>query len=131
MGSRRAGRSRLFRYEVHSWCGGSISDFSEAVQSPTRLSSDEAVCRRLLAVVPSVPHPVWGRDDDGTGEMWNSNSVTSWSLERVGLDAGTIRPPSGGRAPGWTAGVVLARRQRAHDEVALHDGTNEGLRSRG
>ena len=131
VGMRWAGRSHLFSYEVHSWRGGSISDISEAVQSPTRLSSDEAVCRCLLAVLPSVPHPVWGRDHDGTGGMWNSNSVTSWALERVGLDAGTIRPPSGGRAPGWTAGVVLARRQRARDEAAFHGDTyDDGLRSK-
>ena len=110
VGSRLAGRSRLFRYEVHCWYGGSIADVAEAVGSPTRLSSDERTCRRLLATLPSVPTPVWGRDELGTGEMWNSNSVTAWSLARSGLDPLAVGPPAGGRAPGWSAGVVAARR---------------------
>jgi hypothetical protein len=40
--------------------------------------------------------------------MWNSNSVVAWLLERSGHDA-DLRPPGGGRAPGWAAGVALAR----------------------
>jgi hypothetical protein len=31
----------------------------------------------------------------------------------VGLDADTITPPDGGRAPGWDAGIVVARRAGA------------------
>jgi hypothetical protein len=45
--------------------------------------------------------------------MWNSNSLISWLVVRAGLDDGTVRPPAGGRAPGWRAGVVVARRQQA------------------
>jgi hypothetical protein len=111
VGTRWAGRSRFFRYEVHCWRGGSIADIAQAVASPTRLTSDEATCRRLLTLLPSVPTPVWGRDELNTGEMWNSNSVTSWALARIGLDAEAVRPPQGGRAPGWNAGVVAGRRQ--------------------
>jgi hypothetical protein len=112
VGARWAGRSRLFRYEVHCWRGGSIADVAEAVESPVRLASDQASCQRLLALIRSVPTPVWGRDELGAGEMWNSNSVTSWALASCGLDALDIRPPRGGRAPGWSAGVVVARRER-------------------
>jgi hypothetical protein len=61
-------------------------------------------------MVPSVPPLVWGRDEGHTGEMWNSNSVTSWLLIRAGIDAGDIHPPHGGRAPGWHAGLVVAAR---------------------
>jgi hypothetical protein len=43
--------------------------------------------------------------------MWNSNSIIAWLLERSGLDINRITPPSGGRAPGWNAGIVVARRQ--------------------
>src|SRR4051794_13408563 len=111
VGARWAGRSRFFRYEVHCWHDGSIPDIVEAVASPVRLSSDETMCRRLLALMPSVPTHVWGRDELGAGEMWNSNSVTSWALARCGLGSLDIRPPDGGRAPGWSAGVVAARRQ--------------------
>jgi hypothetical protein len=111
VGARWAGRSRLFRYEVHCWPGGAIADVAEAVASPVRLTCDEATCRRLLALLPGVPRPVWGRDELDTGEMWNSNSVTSWALARIGLDALAMHPPMGGRAPGWAAGVIAERRQ--------------------
>jgi hypothetical protein len=111
VGTRWAGRSKFFRYEVHCWRGGSIADIAQAVASPTRLTSGEATCQRLLTLLPSVPTPVWGRDELDTGEMWNSNSVTSWALARIGLDAEAVRPPTGGRAPGWSAGVVTGRRQ--------------------
>ena len=45
--------------------------------------------------------------------MWNSNSVIAWVIARSGIDADSIQPPAGGRAPGWHAGLVVARR---HDE---------------
>jgi hypothetical protein len=110
VGSRRAGRLRIFRYEIRRWCGGIIPDIDEAVESPRRLTDDSAAARRVLDLVPSVPTPVWGRDDLGAGEMWNSNSTIGWLIARAGLDAESIRPPAGGRAPGWRAGVVVARR---------------------
>jgi hypothetical protein len=43
--------------------------------------------------------------------MWNSNSLISWLLERGGLGVEAVQPPVGGRAPGWDAGLVVARRQ--------------------
>ena len=64
----------------------------------------------LLALASSVPTPVWGRDQLHAGEMWNSNSVVAWLIASSGLDAAKIRPPRGGRAPGWDAGLVVARR---------------------
>ncbi len=42
--------------------------------------------------------------------MWNSNSFVAWLLERSGIDASAINPPPGGRAPGWIAGIIAARR---------------------
>jgi hypothetical protein len=115
VGSRRLGRWRVFRYEVRRWPGGVIADASEAVASPQRLSDDPVVARRLLALVGSLPSPVWGRDELGTGEMWNSNSVIAWLLARSGLPTGSIHPPAGARAPGWQAGLVMARRQPPSD----------------
>lgn len=44
------------------------------------------------------------------GEMWNSNSVTSWILRRSGIDTAQLAPPNGGRAPGWDAGLAVAAR---------------------
>ena len=113
VGAGWAGRFRLFRYEVRRWPGGVIPDLDEAVDSPRRLTTDTAVSERLLELVPDVPTPVWGRDELRTGEMWNSNSTISWLLASSGLPAESIEPPSGGRAPGWRAGVVAARRASA------------------
>jgi hypothetical protein len=113
VGARAAGRFRLFRYEVRRWCDGTIPDIAEAVESPHRLSDDPDCARRLLELVPQVPTPVWGRDELRVGEMWNSNSVISWLIARSGLDVESIQLPSGGRAPGWRAGIVIARRQQA------------------
>ena len=111
--SRRVARLRVFRYEVRRWREGAIPDIAEAVESPQRISEDADRAYRVLDLAPSVPTPVWGRDEAGTGDMWNSNSVISWLLERSGLPTGGIRPPAGGRAPGWDAGLVTARRLRA------------------
>lgn len=110
VGLRALGRLRLFRYEVRRWRDGVIPDIAEAVGEPLRLSGDPATARRLLELVPQVPTPVWGRDELRAGEMWNSNSTISWLLTRAGLDAAAVPLPPGGRAPGWDAGVVVARR---------------------
>ncbi len=110
VGARWAGRMRIFRYEVRCWCDGVIPDVEEAVESPQRLSEDVDVARQLLQLAPSVPTPVWGRDELGAGEMWNSNSIVSWLLVMSGLDEGSVSMPRGGRAPGWDAGLVIARR---------------------
>ena len=110
VGARAAGRLRLFRYEIRRWPEGVIPDIAEAVESPRSLSHDLDCARRLLGLVPHVPTPVWGRDELGTGEMWNSNSVISWLIVRSGLDAEPIHTPRGGRAPGWNAGIAVARR---------------------
>jgi hypothetical protein len=113
VGSRLAGRLRLFRYEVRRWRDGAIPDAAEAVESPRRLSGDLADARRVLELVPQVPALVWGRDEIGAGEMWNSNSLISWLIVRSELDADAVSLPAGGRAPGWHAGIVLARLQGA------------------
>jgi hypothetical protein len=75
VGARWAGRFRIFRYEVRLWRGGSIPDVAEAVESPARLSEDPPDARRVLELIPQVPAPIWGRDELGTGEMWNSNAI--------------------------------------------------------
>jgi hypothetical protein len=108
VGSRRLGRFSIFRYEVIRWRGGVIPDVAEAVDSPRVISTDIETARRLLGLVPRLPAPVWGRDELGTGEMWNSNSIVSWLLTRSGVEADSIKPPAGGRAPGWRAGLVVA-----------------------
>jgi hypothetical protein len=110
VGSRHAGRLRLFRYEVRCWRGGSISDLDEAVGGPRRLTRDAQAARRTLDAVAAVPRPVWGRDELKAGEMWNSNSVAAWLISTAGLWTDELRPPPRGRAPGWDAGLEVARR---------------------
>ena len=121
VGSRWAGRFRIFTYEIRLWLGGRIPDLAEAVDSPRRLSDDADQARRVVDAVRRVPTPVWGRDEYETGEMWNSNSVIAWALADGGIDAGAIEPPAGGRAPGWNAGVVVAGRRRCTSSSPTED----------
>ena len=109
VGSKWLGKLRHFRYEIHRWPDGVIPDADFAI-APLIFHLGLADAYRLLAAVPFVPTPVWGRDELDAGEMWNSNSVTSWILNRGGIDSARIQPPIGGRAPGWHAGVVVANR---------------------
>ena len=106
VGSRWAGRFRIFRYEIRCWRDGVIPDLGEAVESPRRLTEDEA--RRpatARAWRRSCPRPCGGATKYKTGDMWNSNSIVSWLLASSCLDAESISMPSGGRAPGWDAGL--------------------------
>ena len=108
VGTRHACRLRLFRYEIRCWLDGRIPDVDEAVDSPRRLSTDPRVAGTILQLVPRVPTAVWGRDELGTGDMWNSNSLISWLIARSGIATDHIEPPAHGRAPGWHAGLVVA-----------------------
>ena len=116
VGSTWLGKLRLFRYEIHRWHNGVIPD-AEYATAITTLRLDSADAQRLLALVPSVPTPVWGRDGLDAGEMWNSNSVTSWILHRAGIDTTQLAPPNNGRAPGWDAGLVVAARTDAPERA--------------
>lgn len=110
IGARWIAHWHLLRYELRRWRDGVIPDIDEAVDSPQRLSSDPAIARRVLDLMPEVPFLIWGRDELGVGDMWNSNSQIAWVLARAGIDADAIKPPAGGRAPGWHAGLVAAAR---------------------
>jgi hypothetical protein len=116
VGTSWAGRFRVFRYEIRRWRDGVIPDAQHAT-STVVVGVDVATAERLLDLVPSVPTAVWGRDELDAGEMWNSNSIISWLIARSGIAAETIALPSGGRAPGWKAGLVVARRPRAEVRV--------------
>ncbi len=102
------GRFRLFRYEVRCWRDGLVPDQAYAVDSPREVVTDRVRTARLLQAVADFPTHTWGLDELGTGEMWNSNSLVSWLLASSGHDAESIAPPSGARAPGWNAGLVVA-----------------------
>jgi hypothetical protein len=101
------GQSRMFRYEIRRWRNGVIPDLAAAVGGPVRMEATAQQVRRLLALVASCPTPTWGRDELGTGEMWNSNSLIAWLLVRSGLATDDLTPPEAGRAPGWNAGTAV------------------------
>jgi hypothetical protein len=121
VGSRLLRRLRLFRYEVRCWPGGAIPDRADAVDSPKLVTTDPAAARRIVELTRRVPTPVWGRDELGAGEMWNSNSVAAWLITAAGLGA-DVPLPVKGRAPGWHAGEVVASRSQerplGHDDSA-------------
>src|SRR5690348_184820 len=110
VGLPRLGGSRFFRYEIRRWRNGTIPDIAEAVASPQRVSTDIVRAQRLLDLTPAFPAATWGRDELYAGEMWNSNSLISWLLASSGHDAAAIALPTGGRAPGWAAGLEVAGR---------------------
>ncbi len=133
VGMRVLGRSRFFRYQVRRWRGGVIPDIAHAVGGRRCLSDDAAIARRLLDVLPAFPAATWGRDDLHAGEMWNSNSLVAWLLASSGVDLGQVAPPPGGRAPGWSAGLAVAARRAAGDDVSRSpaaDGAPARRRSR-
>jgi hypothetical protein len=113
VGTRLAGRSRLFRYEIRRWRDGVVPDLVHAVDSPVVVTTEPARARAILELVSAVPTPTWGRDELHAGEMWSCNSVTSWILTAAGVDVAAISFPPHAHAPGWDAGIVMARRSLA------------------
>ncbi|MEU4689885.1 hypothetical protein [Actinoplanes sp. NPDC023714] len=111
VGLRLLGHSRLFRYEVRCWRDGRIPDLAYAVASPQNLAVDAERTERLLRLLPDFPCATWGRDEQGTGDMWNSNSLIAWALSASGHPVHAVRLPPHGRAPGWAAGLRVAAQQ--------------------
>ncbi|HET7047431.1 MAG TPA: hypothetical protein VFI54_04100 [Solirubrobacteraceae bacterium] len=106
VGARWAGRLRIFRYEVRCWRDGFIPDLAEAVESPQRLSDDVEHARQLIAAAPSMPTPVWGRDERRDVELELDHRLANrpHRLRRGGDPA----------AGGWTRpGVACGHRCRA------------------
>jgi hypothetical protein len=102
---------------VRCWRGGRIPDVDDAVDSPLHVSHDAGRARRVLELLPDFPRRTWGADEQRTGDMWNSNSLISWLLARSGHDLTTVSPPAGGRAPGWSAGLVVAMREESTNKA--------------
>ncbi len=116
VGSPLLGSFRMSRYEVRCWPGGRIPDLDLAISS-FQVSSDRAHAIQLLDLTRDFPLATWGRDEQRTGEMWNSNSLVSWLLARSGHNPTRVQPPARGRAPGWNAGLVVAGRWEAADHA--------------
>ena len=129
VGTRFLGRSRFFRYKVRCWRDGELSDRAWAVGEPVVLSQDETATNAVLQRVTDVPMLVWGLPVATTLDMWNSNSLVSWLLYTALPEASLPSPPEGCRAPGWEAGLAVARRQRSMRELtsnATREGSSRG-----
>jgi len=109
VGLRLLGASRFFRYEVRRWPDGVIPDLGYAVSTPMQVCSDASRSQAVYDGVGDVPMLTWGRDALGVSDMWNSNSLVSWSLTKGGVDVDAVALPLNGRAPGWSAGAIAAR----------------------
>lgn len=109
VGTARAGRLRIFRYELRCWSQGHIPDLEFEPGEPVSLSTSREAAAKVIRLTSKVPMLVWGREQLRFGEMWNSNSVIAWLLAGAGIDLAGIRPPDGGRAPGWGAGIEACR----------------------
>jgi hypothetical protein len=107
VGLRVLGRSSLFRYEVRCWRDGTLPDREYAVGGPAIVADDGGTAQSVLRHAHEVPALTWGRQVPPTRDMWNSNSLVSWLLRVSGLPIADLSPPSGGRAPGWAAGLAL------------------------
>jgi hypothetical protein len=104
VGSRLAGRYRLFRYEIRRWHDGVIPDIGEAVSSPVRVTQDLVQASLVLDLVESVPALVW----DGTRATRATCGIrTRWShgcsLALASILAGYGRRPVVARRGGARA----------------------------
>ena len=110
----RLGRSPLLRYEVRRSSDCLIPEDPDAASGPRCVGRKEANARNLLGLVPQIPDLTWGRDQLGAGDAWNSNLMVAWLLGRSGHHVRDVVPPPRCRAPGWAAGLALARARADH-----------------
>lgn len=118
--ARWLGRSPLFRYEIRRWRDGLIPDIEAAVDSPQCIGRSPARARRLLDLVPQVPGLTWGRDQLGTGDMWNSNSVVSWLLARAVMTCPASNLPRWAAPRDGRRGLCLPH-AKSVAEALIHD----------
>ena len=87
-----------------------IPDVLQAVDSPQRLSDDPAaLCSCPSGRVRCPAH--LGRDELGAGDV-ELELAGRMAARGSGHDMSAITPPAHGRAPGWAAGMPLARREQ-------------------
>lgn len=126
VGLRPLGRSRLFRYEVRCWVDGVIPDVVGAVDSPRRLSADRVRAQRVLDLVHWFPTATWGRDEQDAGEMWNSNSLTSWP-PAITISTPSSRRRTGERRAGLQAVPLPPGGPSDHSPAALRPCSMRGI----
>ena len=110
VGLRWLGRSRWFRYEVRCWRGGRIPDVDEAVDSPVRMSEDVGHAQRVLALAPRFRTATWALTSSTPATCGTRTRSRRGSSSAAATTCPGSRPPAGGRAPGWDAGLVAGSR---------------------
>ena len=110
--SRWAGRWRIFRYEVRLLARRLDTGRRRGGRQPA------ATNERSSCGTPAARARAAGADADvGTRRVLRGGDVelelaeSPGSLSAAGSRLASIRPPAGGRAPGWNAGVTVARRR--------------------
>jgi hypothetical protein len=97
VGVRSLGRLRSFRYEIRRWRDGVIPDAGDLGTRVVRVADDAITAERVLASLPSVPKPVWGRTSSqpaicGTRTRWSRGSsqrpALRWSASPFLREAG-------------------------------------------
>ena len=103
VGSRWAGRFRIFRYEIRRWRDGRIPDVNVAVGSPWRLTDDDPRAQRVLDLLPQVPTPGLGprrAQDRRHVELELGHRLA----DRAQRDRHRVDPPSDSRTCAGMAG---------------------------
>jgi hypothetical protein len=101
-------RTRRGRHELGVRLGvRGVAALALAVEDPEARSAAAREAGHEVDAGVFVVH----RDELNTGDMWNSNWLISWLLACSGHDTDAIASPAHDRAPGWTAGLVVAARR--------------------
>ena len=96
VGTRAAGRFRLFRYEVRRWRDGVIPDLAEAVESPRRLSDDRDLRAAVARARAGVADASLGSRRAAHGRDVELELAHLLAVVRSGLDVDSIRLPRAG-----------------------------------
>ena len=112
VGSRRAGGCGSFATRSGAGSAGPSPTSRRRWTAPAASPTTSSVHGGCSPWCRSSRHRSGAGTSSHAGEMWNSNSLVSWLLGHADFDVDAISPPPGGRAPGWNAGLVVARRER-------------------
>ena len=140
VGSRRAGRFRIFRYEVRRWRDGVIPDIGEAVESPQQLTGDPLLAQRVLDLVPACRHSSGDatRASRGDVELQLVDLLADrpqWAPRRVGASASgwarsRVASWRRGRQKSREGGVMTTVELQSYERGARHHDLPRRGRSR-
>jgi len=95
-----------FSYGIRVWRNGELEDESEALDK-VRVSISCKVAKCVVENASNVP--IFGYGESKHGDLWSSNSIPSYLLQRCGIDAEGVPIPGPAHVPGWDAGLRQAK----------------------